>query len=286
MRKKGFTLVEMLVVLGIIALLSAILLPIFKGLRESVYKHQCMSNMMKIYHALRMYYLDTGTYPEHLSELHSEELAALIEMGVKGMPVDPDTAKSILSRKGLYLSASDLHCPENIHIIGKFWPNQLGYNIDDSEPLFELGGQYYINPFYFNYDASFPVNYKTDSPPDNYDPLLWPWAASVPDVWRQIDPRSYARIRLVEPDDPDADPSVRENFNKQLYAKEPLSSTVITWCWAHRDLNPDGTPRFGSKDIVLFLDGHTEVRETSELLSTANPSKPKSGPWLLEPRRK
>ncbi|MGC9004968.1 MAG: type II secretion system protein, partial [bacterium] len=64
MKRKGFTLVEMLVVLGIIALLSAILLPIFKGLRESVYKNTCMSNLQKIYHALRMYYLDTGTYPQ------------------------------------------------------------------------------------------------------------------------------------------------------------------------------------------------------------------------------
>lgn len=256
MRKKGFTLVEMLVVLGIIALLSAILLPIFKGLRESVYKHQCMSNMMKIYHALRMYYLDTGTYPEHLSELHSEELAALIEMGVKGMPVDPGIAKSILSQKGLYLSASDLHCPENTHIISKFWPNQHGYNIDDSEPLFELGGQYYINPFYFNYDSSF---FDPENPSrNNYDPLL-----GIP---------TYERVRTTDTSDP--------NFNKQLYAKEPLSSTVITWCWAHRDLNPDGTPRFGSKDIVLFLDGHTEVRDTIELLN------PLTGGWLLEPRRK
>ncbi|MBC7328029.1 type II secretion system protein [bacterium] len=228
MRKKGFSLVEMLVVLGIIALLSAILLPIFKGLREQVYKHQCMSNLQKIYHALRMYYLDTGTYPERLSELHGEGLPELIDMGYNNTPVDPDFAKSIISRRGIYpIFSSEFHCSANI---------------DHEKPIIKSGNQYFIDPIYFNYDS--------------IDPIL-----GIP---------TYARVRTNDTSDP--------NFNKQLYAKEPLSSTVITWCYAHRDLNPDGTPRFGSKDIVLFLDGHTEVRETSEVLQAYG--------WLIQPRRR
>jgi len=232
MKRKGFTLVEMLTVLGIIALLSAILLPVFKGLRESTYKQQCLSNVRKIYHALRMYYLDTGAYPEHLWELHSEDLGVLVRMGEDGIPLDdPDNAKSIISQKGIYpIFASELNCPANVQ---------------HSNPIVvESDGKSYIDPLYFNLDS--------------IDPLL-----GIP---------TYARIRTPDTNDP--------NFNKQLYAKEPLNSTVITWCWAHRELNPDGTPRSGSKDIVLFLDGHTEVRETSELLD------PISGGWLLEPRRK
>lgn len=243
MKKKGFSLVEMLVVLGIIALLSAILIPIFRGLRESVYKHQCISNMQKIYHAIKMYYLDTGTYPENritlsdgrevdlgLLSLHSPQLVGLVVAGLENKPVDPQMAKSIISRKGIYpVFASEFHCPSNIQ---------------HPKPLFEFGGGYFIDPLYFNLNSVDP----------------------------QLGIQTYQRIRTREEEDLD--------FNKQLYAKEPLSSTVITWCWAHREFNPDGTPKFGSKDIVLFLDGHTEVRETIELFD------PNSRGWLLEPRRR
>lgn len=243
MKKRGFSLVEMLVVLGIIALLSAILLPIFKGLRESVYKHQCISNLQKLYHAIKMYYLDTGTYPENritlsdgrqmdlgLLSLHSPQLVGLVVAGLEHQPVDPQLAKSIISRKGIYpVFANEFHCPANIQ---------------HPEPLIEAGGSYFIDPLYFNYNS--------------FDP--------------QLGILTYERVRTPNQADP--------NFNKQLYAKEPLSSTVITWCWTHREFNPDGTPKFGSKDIVLFLDGHTEVRETIELFD------PISGGWLLQPRRR
>ncbi len=60
----GFTLIELLVVIAIIAILAAILFPVFARARESARGISCVSNMKQIGTAIQMYVQDyDGSFP-------------------------------------------------------------------------------------------------------------------------------------------------------------------------------------------------------------------------------
>jgi len=59
----GFSLVELLVVISIIAVISAVTLPNFMGARERARDAQRVSDMNAIKNSLRMYYNDKQAYP-------------------------------------------------------------------------------------------------------------------------------------------------------------------------------------------------------------------------------
>jgi prepilin-type N-terminal cleavage/methylation domain-containing protein/prepilin-type processing-associated H-X9-DG protein len=62
-RRTGFTLIELLVVIAIIAILAAMLFPVFARARESARKIQCLSNVKNISTAVQMYLTDYDRFP-------------------------------------------------------------------------------------------------------------------------------------------------------------------------------------------------------------------------------
>src|SRR5215467_11511607 len=63
-KTRAFTLIELLVVIAIIAILAAILFPVFAQAREAARKTACISNFKQVGLAIEMYKTDNdGTWP-------------------------------------------------------------------------------------------------------------------------------------------------------------------------------------------------------------------------------
>jgi len=137
-RRTGFTLVELLTVIAIIAVLAAIIFPAFAMARESARRGATISNMQKLYSAVRQYQLDNQAYPEYLFGpalkadgtvaktaaevgLTMEQTAALLKQQVTGGTAAADAAK-IKAAQAVYKNSlyptyiNDLSvygCPDN-----------------------------------------------------------------------------------------------------------------------------------------------------------------------------
>jgi len=66
-RRLGFTLIELLVVIAIIAILAAVMFPIFAKAKESARRAACVGNLKQLATAFRLYMDDFGKYPGRAS---------------------------------------------------------------------------------------------------------------------------------------------------------------------------------------------------------------------------
>jgi len=106
-RRPGFTLIELLVVIAIIAILAAILFPVFAQARDKARQASCLSNLKQIGMALMMY---VGDYDQHYPNSTIEPRAS------GGYPLP----KSVCDQLGVPEPGTHKRCLSN-EIYGTGW---------------------------------------------------------------------------------------------------------------------------------------------------------------------
>jgi type II secretory pathway pseudopilin PulG len=75
----AFTLTELLIVIGIIAILSLLLLPVVSGFRARAQRVQCMANLRTLYSASELFIQQNGSWPQiDIEDSESQEASAWI----------------------------------------------------------------------------------------------------------------------------------------------------------------------------------------------------------------
>jgi prepilin-type N-terminal cleavage/methylation domain-containing protein len=238
-QRAGFTMIELLVVIAMIAILMAILLPVFALVRKSVRETTCMNNEHNIGQALTLYHDNWDRYP----------------LAIDAIVVNGVTMRMLFPQ---YLKAEDaLHCPENTYKptdqnVPAFLPNQVTQagqaikeypNPPNGAPvqLCVAGTRWAIRQQCRNGETAAPVQYPLR---DSYDGTLYPQNPSSPYL-------IHYTLDWTE-----QLPGPTDNA-RQLKYRNPPADTVVTWCLNHTTQDSQtGVPH--GNVIVLFLDGRVQ----------------------------
>ena len=115
-KARGFTLIELLVVIAIIAILAAILFPVFARARENARKSNCQSNLKQIGTGVMMYAQDFDEYMPFSWQISNDQNGRIW----------PDAILPYIKNTGVF------NCPSfstkvGLDSVGKFLRTQMPY---------------------------------------------------------------------------------------------------------------------------------------------------------------
>ncbi|HRD32394.1 MAG TPA: type II secretion system protein [Fimbriimonadaceae bacterium] len=258
--RRGFTLIELLTVIAIIALLSAIIFPVFARSKAAAARNGDFSDMNSLRSALQLYRVDQGAYPPQLLGY-----VTLYTSGPNAGNVIPaNELKSFLYSKRV--GSLDTFVP-SWNRNAPTATTQASYPPRDPRPvgtaaLTDNNGDGVISGLDDVAGAR-----QAFGPADGNVCIgggVAPCAVGVADFYRisgydvsEIRAGGATRTELrytlfwsqfgLASGSPDDDP-------RQLGYAEPPESTVITWNTGYREYT-GGNPAAGKQDIVLFLGG-------------------------------
>jgi len=272
----GFTLVEMMVVIAIIAILTAIVVPSYRVMHYQSQRNSCAANLKAIGQALALFRDDYQCFPPDSQEylwtegaaqayrdLYGQDPPGYSEGSLIAAAYDPDgnPIDTGVHGRGLYtlyylgiyseiLPPLSLEPPARITLATRerLQLDRQGLNGLD---WFRSGG-YITNLKLYHC----PANRASLNPPDltrlDALPTLGGWANY--DVFYR---RNFWRpgTKVL----PNVAPDVLED--RHLLQPYPPADAAITWCPHHRTARPPSGPgvaapvNAGDRDLVLFADG-------------------------------
>lgn len=163
-RRRGFTLIEVLVVVGILALLMGILIPMISRTRESSRRAGCMTNLRKIGQGLLQYIDENrGAYPRTLFDPDQTWFGSIpatlpTPFLAPAAKNDPVAAMFLLVRGG-HVAASAFICPSTDDRVDDFAGASPSERSNFTFPLTPASAQ--LTRGWTNRSYSYTVPYPT-----------------------------------------------------------------------------------------------------------------------------
>lgn len=276
-------MIEMLTVIAIIGLLSAIIFPVFARVKLNAYKSSDISNMNSVRSALQLYRDDQGGYPPALlGYINPYEYRGSVTVvpanqyrgAMYPKRIDSlDTMKGSLNRSAPTLMVAGTWPPADVRPIG-------------SAPIIDINGDgvvnaaddvagarqafasdYAVGPSYYLNDPEVAGNYGQSASTDvntigrfyavsGYDvsPVKYQNGATYSEVHYTLFWSSYGTTTGSASDDP-----------RQLGYTDPTEGTVVTWNTFFRDYTNNQVQSGQSKDLVLFLGGSARPLDSRQM---------------------
>jgi prepilin-type N-terminal cleavage/methylation domain-containing protein/prepilin-type processing-associated H-X9-DG protein len=260
----GFTLIELLVVIAIIAILAAILFPVFAQARESARKTACLSNTKQIGLGIMMYVQDydemypcnswdVGPINSTDNELHNGNYWSAVQWpwrimpyvknaGVFHCPSDPDPKSG--------WSGYDVD-PCNINSCCDGWGIPMPISYGHNQQIFGYGGKGHDNGCFGAYPdwATPPTSMAAvASPASTY--MVADYAREFMETW-WINNLRAANYTRVYPNDS---------------APGGGASVDNTEPW-HTRFQSDNVKRHQGGQNITFADGHSKWRRGDQITS-------------------
>ena len=250
MRRVGFTLIEVLVVIGIVALLAGLLFPVLRSVREQARATVCQSHIREISLILCQYETDNGTFP------YAYRSKAIRNLKIIANYLDPaglwwiDLIGQDLIPEPYVLHTSILECPSK-----RYQTTEFKYNL--------YWGNYGVNWSILRSPTAAVAFWEYRGTPLSLGRIRYPSQTLL------IADSGYALLgwsHTLAQDGPPLDADGFDVFDHSYIPGASVNPRRDLWPAQEADAlegrHPGGTVNVG------YVDGHVERRKADDLLVT------------------